>query len=238
MIRIGTAGWSIRAAFAAEFPAEGTHLQRHADRFNAVEINSSFYRPHRRATYERWSQAVPDDFRFAVKAPETITHERRLSQCEDLVERFTEEAGGLGDKLGVVLVQLPPSLQFDADLVATFFAGLRDRTAAALACEPRHTSWFTGEADALLASLTVARVAADPPHATGAILPGGWNGLAYHRMHGSPRIYWSEYEEPVLEALAAQLADEAARGAETWCIFDNTAAGHATRDALRLLERT
>jgi uncharacterized protein YecE (DUF72 family) len=237
MIHVGTAGWSIRPAFAEEFPGEGTHLQRHAERFDAVEINTSFYRPHRRATYERWAASVPDGFRFAVKAPEAITHERRLNGCDELVERFIDEAGGLGGKLGVVLVQLPPSLQFDRETVAGFFGGLQNRTAAALACEPRHASWFGGEADELLAALHVARVAADPAPAPGGELPGGWTGLVYYRMHGSPRIYWSEYEEPALEILAARLEADAERGADTWCIFDNTAAGHATRNALRTRER-
>lgn len=234
MIRIGTAGWSIRGTIADEFPGGGTHLQRHAGRFDAVEINSSFYRPHRRATYERWSGSVPDSFRFAVKAPESVTHERRLCHCDELVDRFVAEASGLGDKLGVILVQLPPTLQFDRETVTRFFDGLQALSPAPLACEPRHASWFGGEADALLASLRVARVAADPPPAAGADVPGGWDGLVYYRMHGSPRMYWSEYGESALEDLAGRLEDETARGAETWCIFDNTAAGHATRDALRL----
>lgn len=120
MIRIGTAGWSIRGTIADEFPGGGTHLQRHAGRFDAVEINSSFYRPHRRATYERWSGSVPDSFRFAVKAPESVTHERRLCHCDELVDRFVAEASGLGDKLGVILVQLPPTLQFDRESVTRF----------------------------------------------------------------------------------------------------------------------
>jgi uncharacterized protein YecE (DUF72 family) len=77
-------------------------------------------------------------------------------------------------------------------------------------------------------------VAADPAPVPGGDRPGGWSGLAYYRMHGSPRMYWSDYGEPALEALASRLEADRARGADTWCIFDNTAAGHATRDALRM----
>ncbi len=238
MIYVGTAGWSIRAAFADDFPGDGTHLQRHAERFDAVEINSSFYRPHRRATYERWADSVPDRFRFSVKAPETITHERRLRDCEDLIGKFAGETGGLGGKLGVILVQLPPSLPFDADTAAAFFAALGEASDAPLACEPRHRSWFAADADDLLETLDVARVAADPPPAPGAGTPGGCESLVYYRMHGSPRMYWSDYEEPVLEALASRLETDQARGAQTWCIFDNTAAGYATRDALRMRSLT
>ncbi len=238
MIRIGTAGWSIRSTFAEDFPGDGTHLERHAQRFDAVEINSSFYRPHRRATYERWASSVPEEFRFSVKVPETITHERRLVHCDDLLDRFVDEAGGLGEKLGVLLVQLPPSLQFNAATITGFFNALRGRSPALLACEPRHSSWFTGTADTLLAELRIARVAADPAPAPGGETPGGCPDLVYYRMHGSPRMYWSEYGEPALESLAARLEADAARGADTWCIFDNTAAGHATRDALKLRART
>lgn len=236
MIRIGTAGWSIRAALADRFPGSGSHLQRHARQLGAVEVNSSFYRPHRRSTYERWAESVPGDFRFSVKAPKTITHERRLEECDAPVERFAEEIAGLGAKLGVVLVQLPPSLRFDEAAATGFFRKLRGRTSAAIACEPRHASWFDGKADRALAAIQVARVAADPPPAACADSPGGWTGLAYYRMHGSPRIYWSDYEEPALEALTGELEAQARRGADVWCIFDNTAAGHAARNALRMMD--
>src|SRR5688572_19432683 len=111
--RIGCAGWSIPREHAAEFPVEGTHLQRYAQRFPAVEINSSFYRPHRPETYARWAASTPDGFRFAVKVPREITHTRRLREVDEPLERFLAEAGALGEKLGPLLVQLPPSLQFE-----------------------------------------------------------------------------------------------------------------------------
>src|SRR5919106_6889056 len=96
--RIGTAGWSIPKEHAAPFPATGSHLERYASVFNAVEINSSFYRPHRPATYERWAASVPEGFRFAVKIPKAITHERRLNEAGDHLDRFLSEAQGLGSK--------------------------------------------------------------------------------------------------------------------------------------------
>jgi len=129
--RVGTAGWAIRKEHAAAFPAGGTHLQRTAQRFNAVEINSSFYRPHRRATYERWAASVPDDFAFAVKAPRTITHDLRLAGADAVLDRFLAEASGLGIKLGVLLFQLPPSLAFDARTASASdqsFGGLGDHS--------------------------------------------------------------------------------------------------------------
>src|SRR5256885_13730988 len=86
-IHVGCAGWSVRADHASHFPAEGSHLQRYAGRFAAVEINTSFYRPHRPATYARWAASVPSDFRFSVKVPKEITHKRRLVDTLELLER-------------------------------------------------------------------------------------------------------------------------------------------------------
>src|SRR5918995_5885915 len=106
---------------------DGSHLERYAAVFNAVEINTSFYRPHRTATYQRWAASVPEDFRFAVKVPKTITHERRLKDADELLDRFLSEVGGLGPKLGPLLLQMPPSLSFQSGIADTFLSGLRSR---------------------------------------------------------------------------------------------------------------
>ncbi len=112
MVRVGTAAWSIPKLHAQAFPEEGSHLERYGAVLNAVEINSSFYRPHQRSTYERWAGTVPDAFRFAVKVPKAITHERRLADTDALLDRFLSEVSGLGKRLGPLLVQLPPKLSF------------------------------------------------------------------------------------------------------------------------------
>src|SRR6476661_9254278 len=87
-ILIGCAGWAIPKKHASEFPTEGSHLARYAGRLPAVEINSSFYRPHQPATYVKWAASVPDDFQFAVKVPKAATHDRRLVDVEDILDRF------------------------------------------------------------------------------------------------------------------------------------------------------
>jgi uncharacterized protein YecE (DUF72 family) len=234
-LRVGTAGWSIPAVDAAAFPAEGTSLERYAARLTCAEINSSFHRPHRRSTYERWAASVPEYFSFSVKLPKTITHQRKLFDSGDLLGTFLDEAGGLGAKLGVILVQLPPSLAFDYTLARSFFPLLGDM--AAMACEPRHPSWFEDEANALLAEMKVARVAADPARVEAAARPGGWNGLAYYRLHGSPTIYRSSYEPERLDAYAAAMAPGGGAARETWCIFDNTASSAAVGNAVDLMQR-
>jgi uncharacterized protein YecE (DUF72 family) len=234
---IGTAGWSVPSHYAAQVPAGGSHLERYARRLNAVEINSSFYRPHQRKTYQRWAASVPAGFRFAVKVPKAMTHEQRLDDCGALLDRFVAEVAGLGGKLGVLLVQLPPKLSFEKRVADRFFRDLRHRSDAPVACEPRHASWFTPEINDWLAERRVARVAADPAPVTGAAEPGGWNGLTYYRWHGSPRIYYSDYDDAALEALGKRLDVQRQRGVPAWCILDNTASGAALGNALTLAAR-
>jgi len=234
-LRIGTAGWSIPAAQANHFPWDGSHLERYSRRLPAVEINSSFYRPHRPSTYERWAASVPSDFRFAVKVPKEITHTRRLANAAEPLARFLKEVRLLGTKLGPLLIQLPPSLVFHQDLVAEFLGHLRNSFGGDLACEPRHPSWFTDAVDAMLTEHRVARVAADPAPVPRAAEPGGCPALSYFRLHGSPRMYYSAYPQAYLDRLQSRLSR---LGGEVWCIFDNTAEGAATQDALLVATRT
>jgi len=231
-IRIGTAGWSIPKKHAPSFPVEGSHLERYSGVFNAVEINTSFYRPHQRTTYEHWAASVPEDFRFAAKIPKAITHEHRLKDADALLDHFLSEVSGLGPRLGPLLLQLPPSLSFQQGTSDTFLVELRHRFAGFIVCEPRHASWFTDDVDGLLQELRIARVAADPAPVPGAGEPAGWPNLSYYRLHGSPRIYFSPYAPDALACIADRLATNAANQSESWCIFDNTAAFAATGDAL------
>jgi len=235
-VRVGTAGWSIPTQYASEFPQAGTHLERYARRLGAVEINSSFYRPHLPKTYQRWAAIVPENFRFSVKMPKEITHLRRLGAVEQPLTQFVSEAGVLGPKLGPLLVQLPPSLTFEGEAVAAFFRQLRSTFDGLVACEPRHATWFTDEVETLLSHFRVARVAADPACVPRAAAPGGWPGLVYHRLHGSPKVYYSAYETEYIADLGARIAAVTA-SAEVWCIFDNTARGEATNDACSLQQR-
>jgi uncharacterized protein YecE (DUF72 family) len=232
--RIGTAGWSVPSLYLDQMPPGGSHLERYARRLNAVEINSSFYRPHRYTTYARWAQSVPDDFRFSVKLPKAITHEAGLVDCGAALDRFVGEVTGLGDKLGVLLLQLPPTSALSKRIANGFFRDLRARIGANVVLEPRHASWFAPGVDDWLAERRIARVAADPARIAGAGEPGGWNQLAYYRWHGSPRIYYSDYGAAALKALKRRLEDHRARGFPAWCIFDNTTSGAALGNALTL----
>jgi uncharacterized protein YecE (DUF72 family) len=232
--RIGTAGWNVPTAIRTRFAADGTQLQRYASRLNAAEINSCFYRSHKPDVYLRWARSVPSSFRFAVKVPKIITHDRGLLRCREPLVRFLDETAILGRKRGPLLVQLPPSFAFDARRVGRFFELLRALHQGPVVCEPRHATWLSPPADDLLTRFEVARVAADPVRAAGLDRPGGWRKLTYFRWHGSPRPYFSPYSREALTALAESMGG---RHGDVWCIFDNTGSGAAAANALELAER-
>ena len=209
----------------------GGNLARHAARLTATEVNSSFHRSHRPATWGRWARTVGPSFRFSVKLPKSITHERRLVEVEALLDVFAAEVRLLAEKLAVVLVQLPPSLVFDPGTFEAFRSLLAERVPAAVALEPRHPSWFEEGIGEFLAARHVVRVAADPAVVPSAADPGGWRGFSYYRLHGSPVTYRSAYGAEFLRSLAARLSPG------DWCIFDNTASGAALPNAVELLAR-
>ena len=232
-IYVGTSGWGLPASSRDAFPPEGSTLSRYAARLPATEINSTFYRSHRPATFEGWAAQTPEPFRFAVKAPRELTHKRRLADPREPLGRFLEELQPLRARLGPILIQLPPSLGFDPAAAEAFLTEWRTAFEGPTVLEPRHESWFGQEAAAMLEQARIARVAADPACCAVAREPGGWPGLAYWRWHGSPRMYSSAYPDDRLEALASAVR-RASGSAETWCIFDNTMHGAAIAHALRL----
>jgi len=237
-ILIGCAGWSLPAGQRARFGAGDSVLAAYATGLDAVEINSSFYRPHRRATYERWAASVRARFRFSVKLPRAITHEAGLHGAGPMLDAFLAQAGGLGDKLGALLVQLPPSLRFDAATAARFFAMLARRSEVPAVCEPRHRSWFQPSAEALLQRYGVQRAGVDPAAPLAAAEPSPYGRVRYWRWHGSPRIYYSEYGEDRLRLMAEAVRARAGESAaHAWCIFDNTASGAAIENALEMRAR-
>jgi uncharacterized protein YecE (DUF72 family) len=233
---IGCSGWAIPRRSASRFPPGASHLARYAQVFRAVEVDSTFYRPPRPRTYARWAASVPPAFRFALKLPGEITHRRRLRGIRAPLARFLAGVR-LGRKLGCLLVQLPPSLAFEPRRTEACLRVLRSLHRGPVVWEPRHASWFAEPAERLLRRYRIGRVAADPAVVPAAAVPGGWPGISYYRLHGSPRMYYSAYSEAALDRLARGIRRQASgRTRRVWCIFDNTASGAAIENALRLQE--
>lgn len=236
-VYIGTSGWSVAHAVAPASRPGSSGLERYAEYFSAVEINSTFHRLPLPKTLDRWRESTPKAFRFAVKLPRSITHEAGLIAAEAETAQFCELVARLERKLGALLVQLPPSLELEARVASTFLEHLKAVSPAPVALEPRHVSWFTAEAERMLVDLGIARVAADPACCEAASRPAAAVRPSYFRWHGSPRKYFSAYPPDAISAFAAQvLAMKRAHGArsEVYCFFDNTALGAAAINALSL----
>jgi uncharacterized protein YecE (DUF72 family) len=232
--RIGIAGWSIPASHREYFPLEGSHLERYAATFNCVEINSSFYRHHQAKTYRRWAETVPADFRFAVKLARVFTHDQALAGPHDEMREILEGISELGEKLGTLLVQLPPKLAFASREARAFFREIRAVLPnTGVAFEPRHRSWADAHAQALLSEFDIARVRADPERCFAEEY--GSRGLEYFRLHGSPIIYRSAYEPDFIREIATGLEFARQNGREAWCIFDNTTFGHSIANGVELM---
>ena len=231
-IRVGTAGWGNPAAQRIVRPPEYSHLEHYSTYFNCAELNSSFYQLHHRSTYRRWAAATGRNFRFSVKIPRIISHDSALRSCEDELDRFLDGVRGLNTKLALLLLQLPPRLEWHASVAQRFFRLLRNRIDTPVVCEPRHSSWSGASVERLLSELGISLVCSDPLR-----LPRSWTtpgGVRYYRLHGSPRVYWSSYSDRYLHELAWRIAEERKCFSAVWCIFDNTAAGHAWENAQTL----
>ena len=230
--RIGLAGWSDAVRrYRDRFPGDATtDLARYAGLFDFVEINSSFYRSLPAETCARWAGEAPDDFRFSVKMHRLITHFTKLQQPQ-LLEEFFHSVSGLGRKLAVQLVQLPPTLVFDATIAGQFFRTLRELSDLSVVCEPRHPSWSEPPARDLLQSFRVGWVHTEIPRT----LPQQKSALPiYYRLHGSPRRYYSAYTDAQLADLATSLT--LTKKVPQFVVFDNTAS-HAGIDNALALQR-
>ncbi len=133
-ICIGTSGWTYKhwkgKFYPADLPTKGW-LGYYQSKFDPVELNGSFYRQPKLKTFQRWRESSPENFLWAVKAYRGITHFYRLKKRESL-DRFLDAVEGLGAKLGVILLQLPPRLKFDEPSVRRFRAGCRARNGSPL----------------------------------------------------------------------------------------------------------
>lgn len=228
---IGTSGWQYKhwkGMFYPEGLKSADWLSFYARHFTTVEVNVSFYRDVKPSTYEKWRTIVPDDFLFAVKTSKFITHIKRLKVDVNSVNHFTEGVRNLKEKLGVVLIQLPPGLTFDESLIRDFFSLLDKKLRYAI--EARNTSFMNKKLFSLLEENSVAWCIADSagrfPYREIVTAP-----FVYVRLHGSQRLYASDYNYDELRAWRDKILQW---GRDTFIYFDNDFKGYAIKNAFTL----
>ncbi|MCW3840488.1 DUF72 domain-containing protein [Micromonospora yasonensis] len=232
MILVGTSGWQYRDWRDHFYPAklpQRLWLEHFAARFATVEVNNAFYRLPERDTFVAWRDRTPDDFCVAVKMSRYLTHVKRLRDPAEPVARFLDRATGLGDRLGPVLVQLPPNLRADPEaLDATlrlFPAEVR------VAVEPRHPSWWTEEVRGVLERRRAALVWADRLSRLVAPL---WRttDFGYLRLHEGRARPWPRYGRTALATWVRRLATTFSADEPAYVYFNNDPGGAAIVDAV------
>jgi uncharacterized protein YecE (DUF72 family) len=233
-VHVGTSGWaypSWRRHLYDGIPVKGW-LAHAARTFGALEINGSFYTQIAPATYRRWRDETPDDFTFTLKGHRFVTHYKRLRDVDRSVDLLRDAACALGDKLAVVIWQLPSNLQVDLPRLEGFLASLARWSAVRHAIELRHASWFTDEVAATLRAARVAVCMGDAPDFP--MWRAVTTDLVYARLHGHTRKYASSYHPAHLRRWAADIRRWAASGHDVHVYFDNDAEGAAVKNALSL----
>lgn len=232
--RIGTSGWSYdewKDGFYAGVPRK-RWLEHYASRFDAVEVNATFYHSLKPSVLEDWAERTPPRFRFCIKASRYITHIQRLAVTGESLSRLRRQADALGEKLCVVLWQLPQGLHRDLALLERFASRLDRWSTVRHALEFRHASWFV---DAVAQCLSAHRIATVQSHAADwPMWEAVTTDLAYVRLHGGVRTYASGYSRATLERWRVRIQGWLAEGRETHVYFDNTARGRAVSDARTL----
>jgi uncharacterized protein YecE (DUF72 family) len=230
MMSVGTSGWHYRDWRGAFYPAElptRRWLEHYASRFDTVELNNSFYRLPTVDAFRAWRDAVPDDFVFAVKASRYLTHYRRLRDPEEPVERLLGAIGGLGDKLGPVLLQLPPDLRADVDALARVLDTFGKRVR--ITCEFRHASWYVDAVYALLRDRDVALCLTDRRNRHSPLVrTASWGFVRMHEGVASPRPH---YGSRALQSWVDRIGGLWGSRAECFVYFNNDHRACAVRDA-------
>ena len=239
--RIGTSGWSFDDPSSVVFRKgvrSGERLAAYARVFDTVEINTTFYRVPTAAMVEKWRATAPEDFRFAVKLWRGVTHEKGLIDCSAEIEAFLTAAEGLGDKRGPLLVQLPPSLKLDVELLGAFLSNVRAAESGVgwdVAVEFRHWTWLRPEVWALLDRFGAAAVLSDLPVCR--VEEPNASALVYVRLHGSRPPYKGAYSVGALDELADRVGGWNESGRRVFVFFNNTMDGSAPADAIGLRDR-
>jgi uncharacterized protein YecE (DUF72 family) len=225
-VMTGTSGFSYTAWRGSFYPKklpQAEMLSFYAGKLGAVEINSTFYRLPNTPLLERWAAATPESFRFAIKSPRGITHMRRLAGTGDEVARLADRVIALGDRLGPILFQLPPTLRKDLGLLESFLATLPSGLRAAV--EFRHESWLADDVYAVLGRHGAALCIADSEEFTTPFVPtADWGYLRLRRQ---------DYDKAALRRWAARLRTPRYAAAYVFFKHEAEGAGPALADSFR-----
>jgi uncharacterized protein YecE (DUF72 family) len=231
MLRVGTSGWQYRdwrGRFYPERLPQREWLRHYADGFATVELNNSFYRLPERASFERWRGQTPADFVVAVKMSRFLTHLRRLRDPAGPVGLFLERAGGLGPKLGPILVQLPPGMRAEPERLADTLDRFPPDVRVAVEC--RDDSWFDDRVRSVLEQHGAALCLADSPHRrTPDWRTAEWGFIRFHEGLATPRPCYGEH---ALATWADRIAGLWPDPADVYCYFNNDMCACAVQDAI------
>ncbi|MEU9883890.1 DUF72 domain-containing protein [Sphaerisporangium sp. NPDC051017] len=233
MLIVGTSGWQYAHWREVLYPTglpQRLWLERYAECFDAVENNNAFYRLPARETFEGWRDRTPGHFVMAVKASRFLTHIKRLKDPAEPVERLMEAAGGLGGKLGPILLQLPPTLRADPERLDACLRRFPSGTRVAV--EPRHPSWWTDGVRDVLAARGAALCWAD---VLGRPVTPLWRTTdwGYLRLHQGRARLWPSYGETSLRSWVHRLGEQWDAAEDVHVYFNNDPNGAAVRDATR-----
>ena len=232
-IRIGCSGWNYkhwREAFYPQGMPVRLWFDHYAATFGTVEINNSFYRLPTAETFDKWREQAPPGFCYAVKANRFITQAKKLKDCEEPMQRMLAPFRHLGDRLGPILYQLPPSLTLSLDRLRDFLALLPPDLTHVF--EFREKSWYTDEVLALLDAHGASFCVHDMPGSASPRCAAG--PIAYVRFHGGEGKYWGRYSDDRLLDWTDWIVEQAKGGRNVWCYFNNDIHAHAIHDALTL----
>lgn len=236
-VRIGTSGWSYNHWAGVLYPQglpAARRLLRYTEVFDTVELNASFYRWPRDSTFVGWRNQLPDGFTMSVKAHRGLTHYRRLASPEPWIERFVHCWQLLGDRHGMLLVQLHPEQQRDDARLDSFLQGVPADIRVAV--ELRHPSWNDPAVYTLLESRRAAYVVMSG--ASLVCVPRATTDQVYVRMHGPEpaTMYTGSYTSDDLRWWAERITEWDSESRDVWVYFNNDLGGHAVRNALSLRE--
>lgn len=232
-IHIGCSGWVYkhwRGLFYPEGLPQKRWFEHYADEFDTVEINNSFYRLPSGDTFEKWRKQAPPGFCYAVKANRYLTQAKKLKECEEPLERMMTAVRCLGDRLGPMLYQLPPSMKINLERLETFLRIIpKDVTNV---FEFRNKDWYVPETYALLDRYGASFCVHDMPGSASERVAVG--PIAYVRFHGGEGKYWGRYSDEGLLSWTDWIVDQASQDRSVWCYFNNDIHGHAIEDARTL----